>query len=226
MNKARWKRLVGVPVLAALFSVGAAYAQSLAKGDQKILTDMAMANMAEVEVGKLAVQKSQNTEVKSFAQQMVDDHGKGLEEVKKVAGSKNVTLPAELDSKHKAMLSKLQGMSGDQFDRAYMEQAGVKAHSDALALVTKAQSGAKDSDVQALASKLQPTIQQHKGHADQLNASIKGSTAMGNSGTQGTSGSSVSMKDRPDRKAQPASGNTDSPASPANPTTQPPAPIK
>jgi len=223
MDKARWKRLVGVPVLAALFSVGTAYAQSLAKADQKALTDMAVANMAEVEMGKLALQKSQNAEVKSFARQMVDDHGKGLDEVKKVAQAKNVSLPSDLDSKHKALLSKLQGMSGDQFDRAYMEQGGSKAHSEALALVNKTKSGAKDGEVQALAAKLQPTIQQHKGHADQLNASIKGGSAMGNSGTQGASGSSGALKDR---QPQPASGNTDSPASPANPTTQPPAPVK
>jgi putative membrane protein len=219
MSKARlWKHIVGVPLLAALFGAGAAFAQSLEKSDQKLLTEMAMANMAEVETGKLALQKSHSDQVKSFAQQMVDDHSKGLEEVKKVAAAKNVTLPTELDSKHKAMARKLQGLSGDKFDRAYMDQAGVKAHHDATRLVAKAESSAKDSEVKALAAKLQPTIQQHTGNAEQLNASIKGSTSMGTSGTKGRSGSS-------ERKPQPASGNTDNPENPANPTTQPPAPM-
>lgn len=239
MNKARlWK--MGAPLLAALFSVGAAYAQSLAKSDQKLLKDMAVANMAEVEAGKLALQKSQNDQVKSFAQQMVDDHGKGLDEVKKVAAAKNVTLPSGLDSKHKAMARKLEGLSGARFDRAYMEQAGVKSHHDASNLVSKAESSAKDGEVKALAVKLQPTIRQHMGNAEQLSASIKGSTAMGSSGTRGTEGSSNNnnrdmvppksqsgkLMDRPDRKPQPASGNTDNPEHPANPTTQPPAPIR
>ena len=101
---------------------------------------------------------------------------------------------------------------------AYMDQAGVKAHHDASRLVAKAESSAKDGEVKALAAKLQPTIQQHTGNAEQLNASIKGSTSMGNSGTRGRSGSS-------ERKPQPASGNTDNPENPANPTTQPPAPM-
>jgi putative membrane protein len=220
MDKARmWKHIVGVPLLAVLFGAGAAWAQALDKSDQKLLKDMAMANMAEVETGKLALQKSQSDQVKSFAQQMVDDHGKGLEEVKKVAAAKNVTLPTELDSKHKAMARKLEGLSGDKFDRAYMDQAGVKAHHAAHTLVAKAESSAKDGEVKALAVKLQPTIQQHMGNAEQLSASLKGSTSMGNSGSKGRTGSSA-------RKPQPASGNTDNPEHPDNPTTQPPAPIK
>jgi len=220
MNKARlWKHTLGVPLLAALLSVGTAYAQSLAKSDQKLLTDMAMANMAEVEAGKVAVQKTQSDQVKSFAQQMVDDHSKGLDEVKKVADAKNVTLPTELDSKHKALIAKLNGMSGDKFDRTYMDQAGVKAHHDAHRLIAKAENSAKDGEVKALATKLEPTITQHMNNADQLNASIKGSTMMGNSGSKGKTGSS-------DRKPQPSSGNTDDPENPANMTTQPPAPVK
>jgi len=220
MKKASlWKHTLGEPLLAALLSLGTAYAQSLAKSDQKLLTDMAMANMAEVEAGKLAVQKTQSDQVKSFAQQMVDDHSKGLDEVKKVASAKNVTLPTELDSKHKALIAKLNGLSGDKFDRTYMEQAGVKAHHEAHNLVTKAENSAKDGEVKALAVQLQPTIQQHMTNADSLNASIKGNTMMGNSGSQGKTGSS-------DRKPQPASGNTDNPENPANMTTQPPAPIK
>ncbi|UGQ46859.1 DUF4142 domain-containing protein [Massilia endophytica] len=197
MNKARmWKSYMAVPVLAALLGMGSAYAQSLAGADQKALKDMAMANMAEVEAGKMALQKSQNAEVKAFAQQMVDDHTKGLDEVKKVAAAKNVTLPSELDAKHKAMAKKLDAMSGDKFDRAYLDQAGVKSHKEAHALVTKTQSKAKDAEVKELAAKLQPTIDQHMGHVQQLSASIKGGTAMGSSGSAGSTGSGKAHKDK------------------------------
>lgn len=251
MNKARmWKSYLGVPVLAAMLSMGSAYAQSLASGDQKALKDMAMANMAEVETGKLALQKSQNADVKAFAQQMVDDHGKGLEEVKKVASAKNVTLPTELDAKHKAMSKKLEGLSGDKFDREYMALAGVKSHKEAKSIVSKAQTGAKDADVKDVAAKLQPTIDQHMGHVQQLNASLKAGTAMGASGSAGSSGSGQPPKEmkRGDTTSAPGtsdasgtsasgktgsmmrdggkppaakdSGNTDSPNDPSNPANK------
>ncbi|GGY69395.1 DUF4142 domain-containing protein [Pseudoduganella sp. SL102] len=225
MNKARmWKSYLGVPLLAVLMGMGSAYAQSLAKADEKALKDMAIANMAEVETAKIALQKSQNAEVKAFAQQMVDDHTKGLDEVKAVAQAKNVTLPSEPDAKHKAMAKKLQAMSGEKFDKAYLDMAGVKSHKEAHALVVKTQSNAKDADVKGLAAKLQPTIDQHMGHVQQLASSMKDmktGTAMGASGSGSTGGSAMpKSKDKVGTQQQ-SSGNTDNPANPANPTTNP-----
>jgi putative membrane protein len=181
-----------VAVLSALLGTGSAWAEGLAKSDQKMLTDLAMANMAEIETAKLALQKTQSDRVKSFAQQMVDDHTKGLEEVRKVAAARSLTLPTELDAKHKAMATKLEKLTGDKFDRSYMDQAGVKAHKEAHALVTKAESSAQDSELKALATRLQPTIHQHLNNAEQLSAAIKGGTTMGSSGTQSRSGSGSS----------------------------------
>lgn len=231
MNKARmWKSYLGVPLLAVLMGMGSAYAESLAKADEKALHQMAIANMAEVETGKIALQKSQNAEVKAFAQQMIDDHTKGLEEVRTVAQAKGVTLPSEPDAKHKAMAKKLQAMSGDKFDKAYLAMGGEKSHKEAHALVVKTQSNAKDPDVKALAAKLQPVIDQHMGHVEQLAANMKdmkGGTAMGASGS-GTMGSSAMPKSK-DKigTQQQSSGNTDNPANPSNQTTNPPmAPAK
>ena len=195
-----------VAVLSAVLGTGSAWAEGLAKADQKMLTDLAMANMAEIETAKLALQKTQSDRVKSFAQQMVDDHTKGLEEVRKVAAARNLALPSELDAKHKAMAVRLEKMSGDQFDRSYMEQAGVKAHKEAHQLVTKAESTARDSELKALASRLQPTIHQHLNNAEQLNAAIKGGATAGSSGTQGRSGGSNKPVDEASDRDQGTSG--------------------
>lgn len=89
---------------------------------------MAIANMAEVNAGKMAVSKSQNPEVKAFAQKMIDDHTKALGEVTTLAQSKSVTLPTDVDPPHKAMAAKLDKLSGDAFDKAYMKDAGVSDH--------------------------------------------------------------------------------------------------
>jgi hypothetical protein len=49
------------------------------------------------------------------------------DELKRLASGKNVTLPTELDAKHKAMQDKLSKMKGAAFDRAYMAHI-VTAH--------------------------------------------------------------------------------------------------
>lgn len=184
-----------VAVLSALLGSGSAWAEGLAKADQKMLTDLAMANMAEIETARLALQKTQSDRVKSFAQQMVDEHSKGLEEVRKVASAHSLTLPTELDAKHKALASKLEKLSGDKFDRSYMEQAGVQSHQEAQQLVAKTESSARDDELKSLATRLKPTIHQHLNNAEQLNAAIQGGTAAGGSGTQGSSGAGNTQQD-------------------------------
>jgi len=54
-------------------------------GDQDFLKKAVIANLAEIELGRLATQKAQNPEVKQFAQMMVDGHTKALDELKQLA---------------------------------------------------------------------------------------------------------------------------------------------
>ena len=76
-----------------------------------------------------------------------------------------------------------------------MEHAGVAAHKEAHQLVSKAAASAQDSEVKALASRLQPTIHQHLNNAQQLQAAMKGGTTAGSSGTQGSSGNTATDED-------------------------------
>ena len=155
----------------------AAGAAKMSKADSKGIMDMAMVNMAEIEMGKLAQSKSQNPEVKTYAQQMIDDHTKGLAEVQAVAQAKGVTLPTELDTKHKAMSTRLSKLSGEKFDREYMKVGGVASHKEAHALLKKNEKAAKDPDVQALATKMMPVVEQHLKSAQQMPMAKSGTTS-------------------------------------------------
>lgn len=149
----------------------------LSAADKKGIMDMALANMAEVEAGKLALSKTQNAEVKTFAQQMVDDHGKALAEVQALAQSKGVTLPTEPDAKHKAMAAKLAKLSGDAFDKQYMKQAGLADHKATHAKLKNISKNAKDADVKAAAEKTMPTVEQHLKAAQQMSMAKSGTTS-------------------------------------------------
>lgn len=165
------------PFLAAL-TVGIALAQSasaqtISKADTDRLNAIAQANIAEVEAGKLALEKSSNADVKQFAQTMIDDHGKGLDETRKVAAAKNVTLPTEPDAAHKKLADKLKTLSGAAFDKEYVSKAGVADHTKVHAALKNDIAKAQDADVKALATKLEPTVAHHGDMAKTLNAKIK-----------------------------------------------------
>lgn len=143
-------------------------ASKLDRSDRKMLEDLAQGNIAAVEVGKMALEKSQNADVKKFAQQMVDDHGKALGEVQALATAKNVTLPDGPGTMAKAKATALKALSGNLFDKEYAKRAGVGDHESTVKLLQKIQKDGKDSDLKALASKMLPTVEQHLDMARRL----------------------------------------------------------
>lgn len=176
-NRAKQTGSMGSSGAAGQSTAGAATGAKLNASDEKILKDMAMADMAEVEGGKLAQSKSQNGDVKSFAQQMIDDHTSNLNDVKALAQARGVTLPTEPDAKHKAMAAKLEKMSGDAFDKAYMKQAGVQDHKTVHAKLMAAAKKAKDPELKALVEKTEPVVAQHLKSAEQMKMAKTGTTS-------------------------------------------------
>jgi putative membrane protein len=154
------------------------YRESTPSADNQFLTEMAMGNMAEVELGRTASQKASSNEVKQFGQRMATDHGKALDELKKMASNKNVTLPASVDAQHKATHDKLASMSGQAFDRAYMQQM-VQAHNETLSKLRSHAKRSQDADIKAWAAKTLPTVQEHLKLAQSLSG-----RAVGTSGQQ------------------------------------------
>jgi putative membrane protein len=101
--------------------------QTVSSGDQKFFMEAASGGMLEVELGQLALQKAQAVSVKDFGTRMVNDHGKGNEELKAYAQKKNLQMPAQMEHKHRSMVEKLAKLSGPDFDKKYMKMM-VKDH--------------------------------------------------------------------------------------------------
>jgi putative membrane protein len=139
---------------------------------QGFMTKAAQGGMAEVELSRLAATKAQNAEVKQFAQKMIQDHTNANTEVKALATKKNITLPTELDAEHKAIKDKLQGLSGAEFDKAYM-QAMVTDHEKTVDLFESQSGSGTDADAKALATKTLPTLKMHEEMAKNIQGKLK-----------------------------------------------------
>jgi putative membrane protein len=146
-------------------------ANAVAPADRAFVREAAIGGMAEVDLGQLAASKAESPDVKQFGQRMVDDHGKANDELKSWASQKNVTLPTELDAKHKAEHAKLEKLSGAAFDRAYMASM-VADHNKDVAAFTRESKTAKDADLKAWAAKTLPTLQEHQKMAKTINAKV------------------------------------------------------
>jgi putative membrane protein len=178
------KSLVGV-VGAGLLALAPMWAQSQSSAnreganpaakmnsDHMFAMKAAQGGMAEVKLGQLATQKASSQDVKSFGQQMVDDHSKAGDELKALASRKGITIPDGLNAKDQATYDKLSKLSGADFDRAYMKDM-VADHKTDVGEFRRESTRGTDPDLKAWAAKTLPTLEHHLQMAESTDAKVK-----------------------------------------------------
>jgi putative membrane protein len=137
---------------------------------QQFVTAAAESNLAEIEASQLAVSKTQNPDIRAYAQRMIDDHRKANEQLAAVARAEMLNVPDDTDAKHKAVISRLEAKSGPGFDSAYVQQM-TEDHDKAISLFrAAAASDAVDARLGSLAQTLLPTLEEHRDMVAQLQA--------------------------------------------------------
>ena len=159
----------------ALAGISSAAMAAEAEGTPPNLTTFvkkaAQDGMTEVEVGKIALSKSQDPAIRDFAQKMVDDHSKANSELAQIAEAKGVMPPKKLDAEHQAMVSSMKNVPAGEFDRQYSKHMNMD-HSKALALFESA-SKSDDPQLAEFAQKTLPPLKEHKQMAEKLPANVK-----------------------------------------------------
>jgi putative membrane protein len=159
----------------------------LASADRKFVLEAAGSGMFEVQAGQLAASKATDPQVKSFASMLVEHHSAANNELTQLANTKGVELPAAPPRAMRSEIDKLGKKTGQEFDRDFVRNVGIKAHQKDVKLFEKASKDLKDPQLKAFAAKTLPTLQQHLAQAQKLpQAGGKGggndAASMGNTG--------------------------------------------
>jgi putative membrane protein len=128
--------------------------------DLEFVKNALQGSMAEVQTAQIALQKSNNDQVKQFAQRMVTDHSKMIDQMKPIAMKLGVKIPNGPDKKDKAEMAKLQALSGPDFDRAYVKDMLKDHKTDDSDFKMEISSGQSEV-VRDAASKGDPVIESH-----------------------------------------------------------------
>ena len=155
----------------------------LARGDRKFIEEAAGSGMFEVQVAQLAVTKAKDPAVKDFASKLVDHHSAANNELVKLANAKGVELPPAPPRNKRRDLEKLGKLSGDEFDREFVREVGIKDHEKDVKEFEKASKDVKDPELKAWVDKTLPTLKQHLASAQQLPHAKEDASRMGNRGT-------------------------------------------
>lgn len=133
----------------------------VSKEDADWAAEVANGGMTEVELSKVAQGKAMSDRLKSFANMMVTDHTKANDQLKQLAGTKNITLPASLSDDSQKKLDALNKKTGKDFDKAYIDDM-LEGHRKAVDKFQKGSTDLKDADLKNFATQTLPTLQMHQ----------------------------------------------------------------
>lgn len=140
--------------------------------DAEFAVEAADAGMLEVQLGTLASTKASSSEVKQYAQMMVDDHTKANDELKTLAQQKNITLPTMLGTENQRTYENFSEKTGDDFDKEYIDQM-VKDHRDVIDDFEEEAREGNDPEIKSWASGKLTTLRHHLEEAERLQETLK-----------------------------------------------------
>lgn len=142
---------------------------SLSAADTVFIENAAKDGMAEIQMGKTALGKSSDDQVKALARRIVDDHTKADAALKTLAESKKVSFPSDPGKDARNEIDKMQATKSTGFDQAWSKTM-VKDHQDAIKLFTTEGKDTKDTDIQQFVKTTLPTLKSHLDAAQKLAA--------------------------------------------------------
>jgi putative membrane protein len=146
--------MVPIGVVALVLSVVPVWAADFS-AELDFVTRASNSNLFAIEESRLALDRSGDSQVKTFARRMVEDHGNAEAELKAAAEGSGATVPTALDEEHETRLKALQGESGLEFDKAYVADQGEN-HSNTLTLYGDYMLWGEYEKLHALAIKMIP----------------------------------------------------------------------
>jgi putative membrane protein len=145
---------------------------ALVWADTAFAHEAAIGGIIEIALGKMAAVKGKGTEVKNFGLFMDIDYNRTHGELKKIASSKRIKLPAYLDAEHQKVRDDLSKLNGQEFDEAYVK-AMLKLHTKDLKLMQSEIVNGSDPELKAFAAKTAAMVQKHLAMIKQLHDQMK-----------------------------------------------------
>lgn len=139
---------------------------NLKRADRTFIEKAAKSGLEEVEISRIAAQRTSNPDVRRFAQMIIADHESAHEALVALAAMKGVNLPAR-DSAEKWVKR-----DAKNFDRDYIDKM-VSEHDDCVKMFEKHAKDGSDVESIAYARKYLPKMQTHLQKASDLKRLLK-----------------------------------------------------
>lgn len=136
-----------------------------------LIKNAEMATHDEIKAANIAVSTSKNPRVIGFAKMLIQDYNDDLEKLKDVKADVTAADSSRITSFYKKQMNSISGLSGRQFDKAYMNSE-MDGTGRLLMYYVDASQGKKDS-TNTYSRQIAPGVQAHLDSAKNILASLK-----------------------------------------------------
>ncbi len=165
--------MAAASVAVLLLATGAVMAAPTAsEQDKSFVAKVSQGGMYEVELGKVAETQGQTQDIKDQGNTEAHDHDFVGQALKAAADDAGITFSTELNAEFKARLAKISAMSGQPFDRAYVEDMKKIHAADGAAFLQEAKQGSNPA-LKAFAAATYNIVQRHIGELDAKTTELK-----------------------------------------------------
>jgi putative membrane protein len=154
--------------------MGAAAAAHPSAADMAFVQLAAGTDMYEIEASRLAIGRAPDTQVKGYAQMLIDHHTMSSNQMKALLHAKGVVPPAALPPDKQAKIAQLSRLQGRDFEREYIRMTGVADHQAAIGQFEQASRSLPDADLRNFAARTLPVLQQHLRAAQEIAGRMAG----------------------------------------------------
>jgi putative membrane protein len=141
--------------------------------EQDFMIKAAQANLAEIDMAQIAKQKTQNADVKDFANMIESDHTSALEDLADLMQNNGMSPSNVLSPDAKADIERMTPLSGAEMDREFVN-AMVADHQKSIGMFRDQLNIAQSPDVRKYAEDGLPVLEMHLEKAQKLQSKLFG----------------------------------------------------
>jgi putative membrane protein len=162
----------GIAAFVALGINVAAAGPNASEQDKAFVAKVSQGGMYEVELGKVAETKGQTQDIKDQGSTETHDHDLVGKALKTAADDAGIEFSTDLNAEFKSRLAKIDGASGEQFDKAYVEDMKKIHAADGAAFLKESKDGS-NAALKTFAASTFNIVQRHIGELDAKTTELK-----------------------------------------------------
>lgn len=166
-SDARPRPAVRSPTYAAVAAAHARRSSPRQREEWRFLKDAAASSRFEAEASRMALAKSSDPGLRSFAAMLINHHASAGNELLNLLYGRGMAAPM-LGNDQRKTLNRLARLQGAKFDRVYLEEVALRHQQEDVQRYEKASLVAREPRLKAWIARTLPTLRYHTAAAERL----------------------------------------------------------